>query len=227
MGRMHSRGKGMSSSALPYKRSPPSWLKIRPEEVRSSLLQRWRRCNLQHPIAVPWQSRERAAQLAASSSHSVAAPTQLMACSSLHHGARLLPEQSWMPCSLCHQLSHLHTARKVGYSVTCIALCTLAVSTTDRTATVHAEIKGPDACRSDGESFRPLAAWAGLSPLLSRPVGVPGERRHLSAADLNSTPWRSSVAGTACTCTGRGAAQARRAACLQLHSAAGDAVAGH
>eukprot|EP00891_Asterochloris_glomerata_P003546 jgi/Astpho2/3546/Aster-06457 len=33
MGRMHSRGKGMSSSALPYKRSPPSWLKIRPEEV--------------------------------------------------------------------------------------------------------------------------------------------------------------------------------------------------
>ena len=37
MGRMHSRGKGMSSSALPYKRSPPSGLKIRPEEVRSSL----------------------------------------------------------------------------------------------------------------------------------------------------------------------------------------------
>ena len=33
MGRMHSTGKGMSSSALPYKRSPPSWLKITPTEV--------------------------------------------------------------------------------------------------------------------------------------------------------------------------------------------------
>jgi hypothetical protein len=34
MGRMHTPGKGMSSSALPYKRSPPSWLKITPTEVR-------------------------------------------------------------------------------------------------------------------------------------------------------------------------------------------------
>ncbi|BBN05175.1 hypothetical protein Mp_3g10940 [Marchantia polymorpha subsp. ruderalis] len=33
MGRMHSRGKGMSSSALPYKRNPPSWLKITSQEV--------------------------------------------------------------------------------------------------------------------------------------------------------------------------------------------------
>lgn len=35
MGRMHSKGKGMSSSALPYKRSPPSWLKTTVAEVRS------------------------------------------------------------------------------------------------------------------------------------------------------------------------------------------------
>lgn len=34
MGRMHSKGKGMSSSALPYKRSPPSWLKTTATEVR-------------------------------------------------------------------------------------------------------------------------------------------------------------------------------------------------
>ena len=34
MGRMHSKGKGMSSSALPYKRSAPSWLKTTPQEVR-------------------------------------------------------------------------------------------------------------------------------------------------------------------------------------------------
>ena len=37
MGRMHSKGKGMSSSALPYKRSPPSWLKISAAEVSWSL----------------------------------------------------------------------------------------------------------------------------------------------------------------------------------------------
>merc|ERR1719197_2078724 len=35
MGRMHSKGKGMSSSALPYKRTPPSWLKITQQEVDS------------------------------------------------------------------------------------------------------------------------------------------------------------------------------------------------
>ena len=33
MGRMHSGGKGIAGSALPYKRSPPSWLKITPSEV--------------------------------------------------------------------------------------------------------------------------------------------------------------------------------------------------
>ncbi|KAL0089379.1 40S ribosomal protein S13 [Phycomyces blakesleeanus] len=33
MGRLHTPGKGISSSALPYRRSPPSWLKTSPEEV--------------------------------------------------------------------------------------------------------------------------------------------------------------------------------------------------
>ena len=37
MGRMHTPGKGMSSSALPYKRSPPSWLKTTAAEVRARL----------------------------------------------------------------------------------------------------------------------------------------------------------------------------------------------
>ena len=37
MGRMHSKGKGMSSSALPYKRTPPSWLKITHQEVVVSI----------------------------------------------------------------------------------------------------------------------------------------------------------------------------------------------
>ena len=33
MGRMHSRGKGISKSARPYKRSPASWLKITAADV--------------------------------------------------------------------------------------------------------------------------------------------------------------------------------------------------
>ncbi|CAM9791320.1 unnamed protein product [Sphacelaria rigidula] len=33
MGRMHSGGKGIAKSSLPYKRSPPSWLKISAAEV--------------------------------------------------------------------------------------------------------------------------------------------------------------------------------------------------
>ncbi|CAG9461475.1 unnamed protein product [Pedinophyceae sp. YPF-701] len=33
MGRMHSKGKGMSSSAMPYRRTPPSWLKTSAEDV--------------------------------------------------------------------------------------------------------------------------------------------------------------------------------------------------
>ncbi|KZO94189.1 hypothetical protein CALVIDRAFT_484750 [Calocera viscosa TUFC12733] len=33
MGRMHAPGKGISSSALPYSRTPPSWSKTTPEEV--------------------------------------------------------------------------------------------------------------------------------------------------------------------------------------------------
>jgi len=37
MGRMHSKGKGKSSSALPYKRSAPSWVKSTAEEVKESI----------------------------------------------------------------------------------------------------------------------------------------------------------------------------------------------
>ncbi|XP_039135488.1 40S ribosomal protein S13-like [Dioscorea cayenensis subsp. rotundata] len=37
MGRMHSRGKGISSSALPYKRTPPSWLKISALDVDENI----------------------------------------------------------------------------------------------------------------------------------------------------------------------------------------------
>ena len=33
MGRLHSKGKGISSSALPYSRSAPAWLKTTPDQV--------------------------------------------------------------------------------------------------------------------------------------------------------------------------------------------------
>jgi len=37
MGRMHSGGKGISKSARPYKRSPPSWLKITSRDVEEHI----------------------------------------------------------------------------------------------------------------------------------------------------------------------------------------------
>jgi small subunit ribosomal protein S13e len=37
MGRMHSHGKGISSSALPYKRTPPTWIKISTHDVDDTI----------------------------------------------------------------------------------------------------------------------------------------------------------------------------------------------
>lgn len=33
MGRLHSKGKGIASSTIPYSRTPPAWLKTTPEQV--------------------------------------------------------------------------------------------------------------------------------------------------------------------------------------------------
>ncbi|EJD45358.1 hypothetical protein AURDEDRAFT_124733 [Auricularia subglabra TFB-10046 SS5] len=43
MGRMHAPGKGISSSALPYKRSPPSWLKTTPDDVVDMIIKHARK----------------------------------------------------------------------------------------------------------------------------------------------------------------------------------------
>jgi len=37
MGRMYGRGKGKSDSALPYKRTPPAWLKVSPQSVADQI----------------------------------------------------------------------------------------------------------------------------------------------------------------------------------------------
>ncbi|KAF8878720.1 ribosomal protein S15-domain-containing protein [Infundibulicybe gibba] len=38
MGRMHAPGKGISSSALPYRRAPPTWLKTTPDDVVDQII---------------------------------------------------------------------------------------------------------------------------------------------------------------------------------------------
>lgn len=49
MGRLHSNGKGISSSALPYSRAAPSWLKTTPEQVVDQI------CKLAKKGAAPSQ----------------------------------------------------------------------------------------------------------------------------------------------------------------------------
>lgn len=49
MGRLHSKGKGISSSAIPYSRNPPSWLKTTPEQVVDQI------CKLAKKGATPSQ----------------------------------------------------------------------------------------------------------------------------------------------------------------------------
>ena len=49
MGRLHSNGKGISGSAIPYSRTPPAWLKTTPEQVVDQI------CKLAKKGATPSQ----------------------------------------------------------------------------------------------------------------------------------------------------------------------------
>lgn len=49
MGRLHSKGKGISASAIPYSRNPPAWLKTTPEQVVDQI------CKLAKKGATPSQ----------------------------------------------------------------------------------------------------------------------------------------------------------------------------
>ena len=49
MGRLHSNGKGISSSAIPYSRTPPAWLKTTPDQVEEQI------CKLAKKGATPSQ----------------------------------------------------------------------------------------------------------------------------------------------------------------------------
>lgn len=48
-GRLHSNGKGISASAIPYSRTPPAWLKTTPEQVVDQI------CKLAKKGATPSQ----------------------------------------------------------------------------------------------------------------------------------------------------------------------------
>ncbi|KAL2756799.1 hypothetical protein ACRALDRAFT_2102166 [Sodiomyces alcalophilus JCM 7366] len=49
MGRLHSKGKGISASAIPYSRNPPAWLKTTPDQVVDQI------CKLAKKGATPSQ----------------------------------------------------------------------------------------------------------------------------------------------------------------------------
>ncbi|KAI6827339.1 hypothetical protein KC318_g14890, partial [Hortaea werneckii] len=49
MGRLHSKGKGISDSAIPYSRTPPAWLKTTPDQVVDQI------CKLARKGATPSQ----------------------------------------------------------------------------------------------------------------------------------------------------------------------------
>ncbi|KAK3709306.1 ribosomal 40S subunit protein S13 [Vermiconidia calcicola] len=49
MGRLHSNGKGISASAIPYSRTPPAWLKTTPDAVEDQI------CKLAKKGATPSQ----------------------------------------------------------------------------------------------------------------------------------------------------------------------------
>jgi hypothetical protein len=49
MGRLHSNGKGISASAIPYSRTPPTWLKTAPEQIVEQI------CRLAKKGATPSQ----------------------------------------------------------------------------------------------------------------------------------------------------------------------------
>ena len=60
---MHSNGKGISRSALPYKKSPPSWLKVTAAEVEESISKLARKGLTPSQIGVTLRDRDGIAQV--------------------------------------------------------------------------------------------------------------------------------------------------------------------
>ncbi|CAF9909030.1 MAG: ribosomal 40S subunit protein S13 [Alectoria fallacina] len=80
MGRLHSNGKGISASAIPYNRTPPAWLKVTPEQVVDQI------CKLAKKGATPSQI-----GVVLRDSHGAVAIYPLQLCSVLTHKVRGRP----------------------------------------------------------------------------------------------------------------------------------------
>eukprot|EP01026_Neomeris_dumetosa_P028318 TRINITY_DN2293_c1_g1_i2.p1 TRINITY_DN2293_c1_g1~~TRINITY_DN2293_c1_g1_i2.p1 ORF type:complete len:152 (-),score=18.71 TRINITY_DN2293_c1_g1_i2:341-796(-) len=65
MGRMHSKGKGKSGSALPYQKTPPSWLKITAKEVTDMICKYARKGLTPSQIGVQLRDHSGVAQVSA------------------------------------------------------------------------------------------------------------------------------------------------------------------
>ena len=60
---MHSKGKGIASSALPYRRTPPSWLKTTPEDVCKEIIKLARKGMTPSQIGVQLRDSQGVAQV--------------------------------------------------------------------------------------------------------------------------------------------------------------------
>ncbi|CAH6792989.1 Rps13 [Phodopus roborovskii] len=56
MGRMHAPGKGLSQSALPYRRSVPTWLKLTSDDVKEQIYKLAKKGLTPSQIGECWQS---------------------------------------------------------------------------------------------------------------------------------------------------------------------------
>mmetsp|Transcript_8357 Transcript_8357/g.19776 ORF Transcript_8357/g.19776 Transcript_8357/m.19776 type:complete len:149 (-) Transcript_8357:697-1143(-) len=65
MGRMHSKGKGISRSALPYRRNPPSWMKTTDTEVCEKICKLAKKGLVPSQIGVQLRDSEGVAQVRA------------------------------------------------------------------------------------------------------------------------------------------------------------------
>ena len=96
MGRMHTPGKGMSRRALPYKRSPPSWLKVSASEVNDTITKLARKGNTPSQIGVILRDSHGVAQV------SSVTGSKVLRILKSHGLAPDLPEDLYFPVSYTH-----------------------------------------------------------------------------------------------------------------------------
>ena len=110
MGRMHTPGKGMSGSALPYKRSAPSWLKITPTEVTEMIVKMAKKGMTPSQIGVMLRDNQGIAQ--------VSTVTNSKILRSFGQGLAVLPEDLYCLIKKAERAQALERNRKdIGLQV--------------------------------------------------------------------------------------------------------------